>query len=204
MRLRNFMWGSILLLAAGCSVQAGGKHPAAPLFVRRAHVREPMLTCMQATHAAHQALARMGYSVTSVERPQPGAPGKVVGRRDTGWAPRYPEAGTVYTVTVGITCSDAGAEFDAVTNEGVAAQLLFPHNFAAALKRVVRRQPVRPQLAGEEPQGLIVNVEPQRSRAARSDFGLDLPAAGITPVKFEVINRTKRRYHFQRDGVELV
>jgi len=184
-------------------MQPGGK-AGSPLLVRPAHVREAMLTCADAEAAARGALLRMGYSITADTAPVAGAAGRVVGARDTGWSPGTPEAGTLQTVTVTITCSDAGAELDAVSDEGVSGQLDFPTRFTAAAQASVTRKTMHVRASEAPEQGLLLNVEPQRAAAARAAFGVDLPAAGITPVKVEIVNRTRRRYAFSRAAVELV
>jgi hypothetical protein len=201
--MRARIWGLTLLLAAGCRLPTAGK-AGAPLFVRPAHVSESMLTCAQATRAAREALLRMGYSISTVEAAKPESPGKVVGTVNTGWSPADPESGTLYTVTVSIKCSDAGSDLDAVTDEGTGTQLTFPQRFAKAVNQVMQRKQVAPHFGSELQQGLVIHVEPQRSGAALAAFGLDLPAAGVTPVRFEILNRSSRRYRFQGDGVTLI
>jgi CO/xanthine dehydrogenase Mo-binding subunit len=72
------------------------------------------------------------------------------------------------------------------------------------LKEKVNVKPVRFRLSSEPERGLILKVEPKRADAARAEFGADLPAAGVTPVRFEIINHTARRYGFRGDAVELM
>jgi len=146
----------------------------------------------------------MGYTITAVESARADKPGKVVGSRETGWAPAAPQAGDVHSATVSVTCSDRGAEFDAVTDEGMGTQLNFPKRFAAALKDRVNVKPVRAVKNDAPAQGLVITVEPKRSAAAVSEFGRDLPGAGVTPVKVEIINRSTRRYGFERSQVKLI
>jgi len=194
----------LVLLATGCSTSAGGAKPGTPWFVRPAHVSEPMLTCAQATRAAREALTRMGYAVGAVEAAKPGVPGKVVGKVDTGWTPANPESGDAHQVVVTIQCSDRGSEFDAVTDEGFTTQLTFARRFSNALKENADRKVVQPRLSDEPPPGLELKVEPLRGSASESAFGLDLPGAGVTPVKVDIVNRSPRRYRFRRANVRLV
>jgi hypothetical protein len=194
----------LVALATGCTTSAGGAKPGTPWFVRPAHVSEPMLTCAQATRAAREALARMGYAIGAVEAARPGVPGKVVGKVDSGWAPANVDSGDVHQVVVTIQCSDRGSEFDAVTDEGFATQLTFSQRFSEALKENADRKVVQPRLSDEPPPGLELMVEPLRGPASESAFGLDLPGAGVTPVKVAIVNRSPRRYRFRRSGVKLV
>src|ERR1700687_411103 len=204
MRGRWISTYALVLVLAGCAMRSTGGGTAAPLMVRPAHVSEAMLSCSEATRAASDALLRMGYTITALESARAGKPGKVVGTRDTGWAPGVPQAGDLHTATVTVTCSDTGAEFDAVTDEGMSTQLNFPKRFASALKEKLNVKPVHSVRNAPPPQGLIVNVEPKRSADAVSEFGRDLPGAGITPVKIAIINRSTRRYGFERSQVRLV
>lgn len=197
-----------VLLMAGCALRPASAGPNAPLFVREAHASEPMLSCAQATEAAREAVFRLGYSLTDVQEPRPGVPGHVTGQLNTGWSPGTPEAGKTQTVHVTITCSDSGADFTAATDAGFGGQLAFPDKFADALKVAVsdatasREQ--MPRIPEEAPRGLVVAVSPQRSDAARAAFGIDLPAAGITPVKITITNHSDRAYAFDRRNVELL
>lgn len=211
MKLRVLWLVALATTISGCATAPApaptvGENPVPkePAYGRVTKVSEPMLTCSEATRAARDAVVYLGYTISSVEAAKPDKPGIVLGQRDSGWAAAAPEAGTLYTLKVTIRCSDAGSEIEAATDEGLATQLRFPSRFAAAIKQQAETKPR--QVAGhdEQPQGLIINVEPLRSAAARRELGEDLPAAGVTPVRFEIINRSQRRYRFRRDDVELV
>ena len=211
----------LVLAGAGCAT-------------RTAYVAEPTLTCAQATDAARGALVRLGYSVVRIDPAQPGQPGTVVGNRESDANPatllRYgykavrghddgpgasgdvivesesasADTGTLYTTTVTVTCTDAGAEFTAVTDEIGFTQLDFPNRFTAALRYRLDTKTVAPRLHDKEQEGLVVTVEPQRGRDATSAFGVDLPALGITPVRIRLDNRTPRQYAFRAADVALV
>jgi hypothetical protein len=202
-QMRDARIGGLALLfaVAGCAATTPGQPPAPASGTR---VSESMLTCSEATRAARQALMRLGYSITRVTPAKAGAPGTVVATRDTGWSPASPEPGTVHTATVTITCSDSGAEFIAGTDEGFIERMSFPQRFTAAVQAAVGRKTAQPKATNEEPRGLLVSVEPQRGTAAQHEFGADLPAAGITPVKIEIKNRSDRRYDFKSSDVELL
>lgn len=206
-------------------------------MARTARLREPALTCAQATDTARAALLRLGYTIVRLEPAQPGQPGTVVGQRESEVSPatllRYgykavrgqetqpgpgggvivegdpgtdasSDAGTRYTATVTVTCTDAGAEFAAVSDEIGFSQLDFPNRFTAALRYKLDTKAVAPRLHDKEQEGLVVTVEPQRGRDATSAFGIDLPALGVTPVLIRLANRTPRRYRFRTADVALV
>ncbi len=201
---RRAVTGALLLLCAGCSIPGSSGTRGAPLLVRPAHVEQPMLTCAQATRAAREAVMFMGYSITAVQPAKAGVPGRVIGTRNAGWTLRNPEEGMLYTVTVTVSCSDAGATFDAVTDEGVNTQLTFAQKFAAAVKeKTSGRKERRPGIPEPPPQGIVITVEPERGGTAQAGFGVNLPG-GVMPVRIEITNHSRRRYRFTRDGVDLV
>jgi hypothetical protein len=188
--------GAVILPLAGCTAVSSGGRPA--------RVSEPMLTCSAATNAAREAIVRMGYTLTDVQTARADTPGRIVGTKDSGWSPADPQGGTVNTVTVTIRCTDAGSEFEAVTDEGFTTQIGFPQRFASTLKAEVAQKRVRPTLDQEEQRGLAITVEPLRGTTAQQEFGTDLPAAGVTPVKVAINNRSRQRYDFRRSEVELM
>ena len=50
---------------------------------------------------------------------------------------------------------------------------------------------------------MVIAIEPLRSGDARSALGADLPAAGVTPVRLTIDNRTDRTYAFAGKRVRL-
>jgi len=162
------------------------------------------MSCGQAMDVARAALTRMGYTIAETEPAKPGTPGKVVGRRNSGWAAATPESGREYTVVVRINCSDQGADFEAVTDESLGATLTFRQKFTEEIEAMGQRRVEAPRLSEAPKQGLSIAIEPQRSRDAQKEFGADLPAVGITPVLVKIENRTERTYGFERDKVQMV
>jgi len=162
------------------------------------------MPCSEAARVGRGALVRLGYSADVIDPPAPGVKGKVIGHRNSGWSTARPEPGTEYTATVTITCSNQGAEFDAVTDEPVPAALTFKSDFASAIQKVASRRVTRPQLAERPEAGLVISVEPLRGGDASAEFGADLTASGITPVRLKIDNRTDRTYGFAGERVQLV
>jgi hypothetical protein len=167
-------------------------------------VTEAEMTCAQATGIARRALLKLGYTIEAVEAAKSGAPGKVVGIRNTGWTPRIVEDGDVYRTVITVRCSDSGSTFEGATSEPFGRRLGLRRDFAPAIAAVVQQPIRRPKVSDEPEDGLIINVHAQRSRDASSAFGLDLPASGITPVQVKIENRTDRTYGFSRERVKLV
>lgn len=200
----------LVLLAApsGCVAPRGVAGPALPAsdgtFARAARVTEPMLTCTEAMHAAVDAVRRMGYTVTQVERATAEQAGMVIGVRDLGFAAGNPVSGGQSTVKVRVSCSDAGSSFEAVSDEGGLGQLSFGSRFSSVVRKEVASKKTQRSRPPEEARGLVLTVQPQRSAESMAAFGVDLPAAGVTPVKVEIDNRSDRRYAFDASRVVLV
>ena len=191
-RLRG-PWPAILLLAAGCSVTAGG------LASSRATMKGA--PCAEADRVARGALLRLGYDGDVVTASQPGVPGKVVAHKAGGYDYVTNAATTQYTATVTVTCSNAGATLDAVTDEPLPGSLTFKSDFASMVDAVAARRIQRPQLASRPETGMVITIEPLRGSDASSAIGVDLP--GITPVRMTIDNRTERTYAFTAEGVTL-
>ncbi len=162
------------------------------------------MPCTEAARVAKGALLRLGYSPEVVAAPKAGVPGTIVGHKHSGWSTATPEPGDQYTATVAITCSNQGAEFDAATDEPFPAALTFKSDFATAIQTVASRRVTRPRLKDHPETGLVISVEPLRGADAAAEFGADLTASGITPVRLRIDNRSDRTYAFTAVGVQLV
>jgi hypothetical protein len=168
-------------------------------------VSQARMPCSEAERVAKGALFRLGYEPQVLTAPQPGVPGTIVGHRNTGWHLSNPEPGDEYTTTVTISCSNQGAEFAAQTDEPLPGSLTFKADFAAAIEKIAARaKTTRPRLAEQPEAGLVISVEPLRGREAAAEFGTDLNASGITPVRLKIDNRSDRTYAFAATGVQLV
>lgn len=180
----------VLLVLNGCSAMSGSGGGSA-------HVSQPMLSCGEAVRSARATVQRLGYTVTSVRGAAPGAPGQVDGERGAG------ASGGRETIRVVINCSDAGAELDATTSAEGLGSFGFSREFRDTLAGEVARKTERPRMASEEARGLVVKAEALRGDASQSVFGLDLPAAGITPLRIDIDNRSERRYRIDPSQIVL-
>lgn len=185
---------ALLLLAAGCSATAGLSHSRATM---------PGTPCTEATRIARAALLRLGYDGDVVTPAQPGAPGRVVAHKAGGYDYGSNHATRQYTATVDITCSNAGATLDATTDEPLPGSLTFKGDFARTVDAVAARREQRPRLASRPAAGVVIGIEPLRGGDARGTFGSDLPAAGVTPVRLTIDNRTERTYAFAAARMRL-
>ncbi len=193
-RAARGLWPAALLLLAGCSVGAG-------LTQSRASLKG--MPCSEGERVARAALLRLGYDGGVVTPAQPGTPGTVVGHKAGGYDYVTNAATRQYTATVTVTCSNAGATLDAVTDEPLPGSLTFKSDFASTVEAVAARRVTRPQLASRPETGMVIAIEPLRSGDARSALGTDLPAAGVTPVRLTIDNRTDRTYAFAGKRVRL-
>lgn len=195
--MRRFLLAALAALSA-CTTTAIGRS------FTTSHASESGMPCSEADRVAKGALLRLGYSPETVAAPKPGAPGTVTGHKNSGWSSGTPEPGSESTATVTVTCSNRGAEFEAHTDEPLPGSLSFKTDFAAAVQKVAARRITRPQFKERPETGLVISVEPLRGGDASAEFGADLTAAGITPVRLKIDNRTDRTYAFAADGVQLV
>ena len=170
----------------------------------RSHASQVGMPCREAERVASAALVRLGYSADVTVSPRPGVPGTVVGHRVAGWNPYSNDTGSTYTVTVTVACSNHGAEFDAVTDEPVPGSLSFRSDFAGLVEKLSARLPTKRPAVDHAETGLVISVEPLRGGDATADFGAGLTAAGITPVRLKIDNRTDRTYRFAAARVQLV
>jgi hypothetical protein len=184
----------LLLLVAGCSAGVGLSHSRATM---------PGMPCTEAERVARAALLRLGFDGDVVAPAQPGTPGRVVGHKAGGYDYVTNAATRQYTATVEITCSNAGATLAATTDEPLPALLTFKADFANAADAAAARRVQRPRLASRPETGVVIGIEPLRGSAARSEFGVDLAAAGVTPVRLTIDNRTERTYVFATARVRL-
>jgi hypothetical protein len=183
-----------LLLAAGCAVGTG---------LTRSRATVQGMPCTEADRVARAALLRLGYDGDVVTPAQPGTPGSVVGYKAGGYDYQTNAATRRYTATVAITCSNAGATLDATTDEPLPGSLTFKGDFARTVDAVAARRIQRPQLASRPETGMVITIEPLRGGDARGALGVDLTAAGITPVRMTIDNRTDRTYAFAATRVRL-
>jgi hypothetical protein len=199
---RRFLLAGLLsavIGVAGCSATAPGGFSQS---LTRSRVTQAGMPCSEAARVAQGALYRVGYVPEATTAPQPGAPGVVVGKRAAGYDIGSNQASHQYTTTVTVTCSNAGADFDAVTDEPLPGSLSFKTDFAKAVETVAARRIQRPALAERPATGMVITIEPLRGGEARSELGVDLP--GVTTVRMRIENRTDRTYAFAAERVQLV
>lgn len=186
-----------LAVLGGCSVGQPRLQPVGS-------AREAGMPCSEATGAARRALGKLGYEVVEVQPAQPGIPGKVVGRRNTGWKLQTPEPGNDYEMVIVVRCSDQGAEFEASSTETLLDRRNLKKEFPPALAATVQQRVQRPRIPERVERGMVIEMTPLRGSEALAQFGVDLLAAGILPVRIDIKNRTGRRYGFEAAQVVMI
>ncbi len=183
----------LVLMAAACTPP-----------IRQFDLKDRALTCEQANAQAFRTLQSMDFTITEFSPATVGHPGKIRGTRE--------ERGT-QNVTVVITCDGNTASIDAHEDGRILNQLEIKRGFyltfvsmappPAASAAVATNEAVR---APEQPkgQGLQVLLAPVKGLEAKLDFGLDLAAAGVLPVRVTMNNVTPRTYRFDPADIVLV
>ncbi len=184
----------LLLLLAGCA--------ASGLMHSRAS--QPGMPCTEAARVARGALTRLAYESVLVTPPAPGTPGTIVAKKPIAYDGVSHAVTRYANATVTITCSNSGATFDAATDEPLPGSLTFKSDFASTVAAVAARREQRPRLASRPETGIVITVEPLRGGDARAEFDIDLPAAGVTPVRLRIENRSERTYTFAPRAVRLI
>jgi len=193
-----------LAIAAVLLLGAGGCSLGGPELQPVGSVAEAGLPCSEATAAARRALGKLGYEVVDVQPAQPGTPGKVVGRRNTGWKLQTPEPGADYETIIVVRCSDRGAEFEASSSETLFDRRNLKKELGPALTASAQQRVQRPRIPERVEQGMVIEMTPLRGSEAVAEFGADLLGAGILPVKVEIKNRTGRSYAFRGAQIEMI
>ncbi|MFQ5665284.1 MAG: hypothetical protein ACE5I7_02515 [Candidatus Binatia bacterium] len=184
---------AVLALAAACNPP-----------IRQYDLENRRLTCAQANAYVFRTLHAMGFRITSFEPAAAARAGAVHAVRADGRTQR---------VTVAVRCTGNTADIDAREDGKWLGQLELKRGFylsftavaaqAAAAEAAARQEAQRP-LPHRTEQGLHVLVEPRRGFAAKLDFGLDLAAAGVLPIRITINNVTSRTYDFDPHDIALI
>jgi hypothetical protein len=159
-------------------------------MARYIRMDEKGLTCSEAYQIAIAAVRRMNYTIDTVNKPVPGAPGVITAKLTEGASTRG--------LMVQIFCTTMGSAIEAQTDSGGLADLNFPnefrHSFATvAATRAPERRPAE--------NGLDVLLTPARGNAP--ELGVDVGSIGVLPVSVRISNRSARVYGFRVTDVVL-
>lgn len=194
---------SPILAAVGAVILASCAVP-----LRQYEIRDEELSCDEANRLAYEALTGMGFHITEFEPAEPGRRGTLEGERQLE-TPRAVREAAVVT----IDCTHAGVLVDAKEEGKVFGQADFKRGFLIAFTSVrnmaARRAEMEAKMAaGSLPPSLQrrdvrILLEPVRGEGAKLDFGLDLQAAGILPLRIRIDNLTARTYRLDPTAIRL-
>jgi hypothetical protein len=173
--------------------------------VHQYDLKNQKLTCVQANEYAFHTLQSMGFAISALDPAAVGHTGTIHGSRQ--------ERG-MQNVTVTITCLSGGtASFDASQDSELLGQVELKRGFYFAFTGVAEQTAIREAAARQEAQrpleqkkekGLRVLLQPVAGQGAKLDFGLDLAAASILPVRVTINNASARSYSLDPDDVVLI
>jgi hypothetical protein len=189
----------------GCLVYMSSAVLSCTPPVQQYALKNQKLTCAQANEYAFHTLQSMGFAISAFDPAAVGHEGTIHGSRQ--------ERG-VQNVTVTITCLANGtADIDASVDSQLLGQIDLKRGFYMAFTGVAAQTAIREAAAREEAQrpleqkkekGLRVLLQPVAGQGAKLDFGLDLAAAGILPVRVTINNASTRSYSLDPDEVVLI
>lgn len=155
---------------------------------------KPLMSCSEASRATRAAIMRAGYTLTSAKDAEAGKVGEFVAEQEAGYSTADPTSRGKRTLAVTVECSDSGSDITAVSSEQGLAGLGFGRRFQSAFDQETARRTERPRIESEKPRGLQVKMVPLLANDSRDALGTDLPSAGVTPVRVELINDSTRSY----------
>lgn len=170
-------------------------------------LRQP-ISCDEANDLVFRSMKAMGFQITGLELARPGKPGRVEGVREL----RGTDTRTQHAV-VSIRCTDEGVDLIAA-EPGHLGQSEIKRGFLITYKSLVgmaqreaeaRARAGAGETASQEPEGgLQVLLEPLYGFASKLEFGLNLEAAGVLPVRVTIRNPTRRAYRLEPERIRLI
>ncbi|MGE0824998.1 MAG: hypothetical protein AB7G75_35040 [Candidatus Binatia bacterium] len=158
-------------------------------------IDDPTLSCEEANRIAYKTVNVMGYTATSVTVATPGGTGEIIAERE----------GTRGGKVV-IQCHTGGGASVEGFEGGLPIPSLVggdnPHKFYNQFRRsfvLVRESETRAEQVSEK--GFSVKMSKLNGVESRIEFGVDLPASGVQPVKVLITNNSPRPYGFDASQV---
>lgn len=179
----------LLSVAAAC-------HPPANPY----RLRDLAMSCEEANRYSLDTMKSLNFSISAYEPARTGSAGVLKGSRQRPGA-----EGERQSATVTIHCHPGGATIDVAEDGRMRAAELergFYYSFVS-----LRSMAAAQATAGKAPpkaNDLQILVVPVHGPESKLDFGLDLAAAGILPVRVRAHNRTARRYRLDAAEVRLL
>jgi len=162
---------------------------------RQYDVRTTDLSCEEANRYAYRTMSELGYDITAFEPAAPGKAGIIEAHKQT--AERGDLAGRIE-----ISCDPPKVILAPHVESGLFSDLTFARGFFLSFSALAENKERSSQAQASEPTsfaagGLTLTIKPVPGLEAKLDFGADLQAAGILPVRIVVVNNSRRTYRLE-------
>jgi len=174
--------------------------------VKQYDIRDETLSCADANRLAYETLTGMGFDVIALEPAMPGSEGVLKGERG-------PDGSKLQRVVAHVDCKNAVTAVDVREEGKVLGQLDFKRAFFISFDAVRttarrRREMDEKMAAGTLPSSIQrrdvrIVLEPISGVGTKLDFGFDLYAAGVLPLRIDVDNLTERAYRVVPGDIRL-
>jgi hypothetical protein len=180
---------ALSIVLASC----GAKQPP-----RKRTIAAPTLSCAEANRLAYRTVTVLGYTPASLQVATPGQPGHILARKEGAKDGK-----------VTITCNENGAIVEPEKTGLPIPKLVgaaeapgeFPQMFTQTFNVLRTSQEIAAKQGPEK--GLTMTMTPLNGFESQMDFGADLPASGILPIKVVISNNTSRPYGLEVSTVYL-
>jgi len=167
-------------------------------------IRRSDISCQEANRFAYQAMSHLDYEITEFQPAKLENPGIIQARKKEG------QEGEIKG-KIAIVCTPTAVSLSPREHSGLLPNLTFARGFFLAFTSLAdrgkrgssaRRGEKTAAVEGTRG-GLEFNITPVPGLEAKLDFGEDLQAAGILPVRATVANNSTRSYRFDTGDIRL-
>jgi hypothetical protein len=192
----------VVVLAALAIV--GGCNPP----VKQYQIKDETLSCDDANRLAHDTLIALGFRITHCDPAAGVQRGTLKGEREG-----KPSGAEIERANVILDCTGAGVSLDAEEEGKLVGQVDFKRGFFMSFVSVrqlaAQRAEMETKMAARAlPPSLQrgdvrVLLEPVLGPSTKLDFGFDLHAAGVLPLRVRIDNLTARSYSLDPGEIRL-
>jgi hypothetical protein len=199
------MIGPRLVVVLVVVVVVGGCTPP----IKQYQIKDETMACDDANRLAHDTLVAMGYRITGFDPAVEGQRGTLRGERED-----HANGAERQRVGVSIDCTGAGALLDAGEEGKWVGQADFKRGFLIAFVSTRQVAAQRAEMEAKMAAGTLppslqrrdvrVLLEPVVGPSTKLDFGFDLHAAGVLPLRVRMDNLTARTYRLDPGEIRLI